>query len=151
MRHFGHPVRWAILLLFIIAGLQLVACGQPSTTASGGEEPAKVDPVAGTDLSRVIVTEEAAKRLDIQTATVHDAQMRGTLRLVAPYSAVLYDMNGATWVYTNPSPLTFVRESITVEYIEGDLAVLAAGPPAGTVVVTVAGPELYGIEAGVGE
>jgi len=99
----------------------------------------------------VILTAEAAKRLDIQTAPVHDAQVRGKLRKVVPYAAVFYDLNGATWVYINLEPLNFVRASISVDYIDGDLAVLSDGPPSGTEVVTVGAPELYGTEFGVGQ
>lgn len=73
----------------------------------------------------------------------------GTSRLIVPYAAVIYDVNGATWVYTNPKPLVFIRQSISIDYIEGDLAFLTAGSSAGTKVVTVGGAELYGAETGV--
>jgi hypothetical protein len=59
---------------------------------------------------------------------------------------VLYDLHGETWVYTNPSPLTFVRNRVSIDNIDGDLAVLSQGPPSGTAVVTVGVPELYGTE-----
>jgi hypothetical protein len=75
----------------------------------------------------------------------------GTLRNVVPYAAVLYDPRGDTWVYTNPEPLVFVRHLISVEYIEGDLAVLSSGPSVGTAVVTVGAAELFGIEFGIGK
>jgi hypothetical protein len=99
----------------------------------------------------VILTEQAAKRLGIQTAPVQDAKVRGKLQKVVPYAAVYYDLNGKTWVYTNPDPLTFVRASINVDSIDGDLAVLSEGPPTGTKVVIVGAPELYGTEFGVGQ
>jgi len=44
----------------------------------------------------------------------------------------------------------FVRHAITVDRIEADRAVLSAGPPIGTLVVTVGVAELWGIETGVG-
>jgi hypothetical protein len=89
--------------------------------------------------------------LGVETAPIHEEQMDGTERLVVPYAAVIYGLNGETWVYTNIEPLTFRRESITVDYIEGDMAVLLDGPPAGTEVVTVAVAELYGADTGVGQ
>ncbi len=92
------------------------------------------------------MTEEAAKRLDIQTAAVREEQVNGTQRRVIPYAAVLYDTQGDTWVYTSPEPLTFVRHPITVDHIDGDKAVLSDGPPSGTAVVTVGAAELYGSE-----
>jgi len=98
----------------------------------------------------VILTAQAAKRLGIETAPVRDSQVQGKLRKVVPYAAVFYDLNGKTWVYMNPEPLTFVRASISVDYIDSDLAVLSEGPPSGTGVVTVGSPELYGTEFGVG-
>ncbi len=67
-------------------------------------------------------------------------------RKVMPYSALLYDGKGDTWAYINPKPLVFVRWSVEVERIVGDLVVLADGPPVGTRVVTVGVPLLYGAE-----
>jgi CzcA family heavy metal efflux pump len=147
-----HSKRWMAALV-MIAVLQLSACGQaPASTASNddGGGPARVERLAGTDLSRVILTADAVKRLGIETTPVRNAKVGEAQREVVPYSAVIYDLHGETWVYTNPQPLTYVRASISVDYINGDLAVLAKGPPSGTVVVTVGAPELYGTESGVG-
>lgn len=73
-----------------------------------------------------------------------------TPRRVVPYGAVIYDLKGDTWVYTTTAPLTFVREKVTVDFIEGDLAVLSQGPAAGTQIAAVGAAELYGTEFGVG-
>lgn len=70
-------------------------------------------------------------------------------QLVIPYAAVIYGLEGETWVYTNPEPLVFVRQPVVVDYIEGDQAYLTEGPSAGTKVVTVGGAELLGTETGV--
>jgi hypothetical protein len=53
-------------------------------------------------------------------------------------------------VYTTAAALTYVRHPITVDYIEGDRAILVDGPAANTPVVTVGGAELFGTEFGVG-
>ncbi len=74
-----------------------------------------------------------------------------TPRKVVPWGSVLYDLHGDTWLYTNPEPSSFVRQSITVDYIEGELAVLSQGPPAGTLIVTTGATELFGTEFGVGK
>jgi hypothetical protein len=145
-----HRNRWMVAIL-IIAALQLAACAAQTQESSPSDPPARVERIGGTDPSRVILTAQAAKRLGIETAPVRDAQIGGKLRKVVPYSAVFYDLNGQTWVYTNPEPLTFVRASISVDYIDSDLAVLSEGPPSGTEVVTVGSPELYGTEFGVGQ
>jgi hypothetical protein len=54
-------------------------------------------------------------------------------------------------VYTNPSPLTFVRHAIHIDHIQGDLAVLSDGPPVGTALVIVGAAELFGAETGIGK
>ena len=83
--------------------------------------------------------------------TAEATSTRRTQRLVIPYSAILYDLNGGTWAYISPEPLTFVREAITVDYIEGDMVVLVDGPSSGTEVVTVGAAELHGADTGVGK
>lgn len=76
---------------------------------------------------------------------------KGKKRKVVPYAAVLYDVHGDTWVYTNPEPLVFVRHKVDVDYIEGDVAVLEDGPSSGTAVATVGVALLFGIETGMGK
>jgi membrane fusion protein, multidrug efflux system len=241
-----HSNRWLVGAL-LIAALQLVACGQASTSTTAHNQPAKVEHIEGSELSRVVLTQEAAKRLDIQTATVSEEQRArkrivggeivslpsagvmvrvplgesdlktvdrsqtasilplavddkttgvsaelvekpavkdpkdastalyyaidntggslapgqrvrvelalmgsGKPQKVVPYSSVIYDLNGVTWTYTSPEALTFVRHPISVDYIEGDVAVLTDGPSSGTTIVVVGGAELFGTEFGVG-
>ena len=136
----------------IAAGLGLAGCSTASVDvpAVANEPPSHVEPIEGSELSRVILSEMAAQRLDIQTTEVTSEERDGAPRKVIPYGAVLYDQNGAAWTYTNPEPLTFVRHPITVEMIDGDRAWLAEGPPDGTAVVSVGAAELYGTEYEVG-
>ena len=120
-------------------------------------EPVEIEQVEGTELARLTLTDQAAKRLDIQTAPVDEAAVAATAngagdlveRLVVPYAAVLYDRAGKTWAYTNPETLVFVRHAITVDYVDGERAVLSTGPDVGTPVVVVGATELFGAEVGV--
>ena len=66
-----------------------------------------------------------------------------------PYAAVVYDIEGNTWIYTNPEPLTFVRQPIVIDHIYGDTAFLAESLPGDLSVVTVGVIEIYGTETGV--
>ena len=136
--------RWIVSALCIVSLPLLGACGGSSETAS--EEPAVVEKIQGTELSRVTLTPEAADRLDIQIAAVEESEGA----TVVPYSAVVYSPTGETWTYTNPEGLTFVRERVVVDRIDGDEVVLSKGPAAGTKVATVGVAELYGAEAGIG-
>jgi hypothetical protein len=143
----------AILLLAALgAGAAGCARSEAASTEGGGEESASakaatVEKVPGSDVSKVILTRDAVRRLGIQTGRVTGAQGRTA---AIPYGALLYDENGATWTFTNPSPLTYVRSKVTVAAIRGDQVRLRAGPPVGTAIVTVGATELLGAELGVG-
>jgi hypothetical protein len=144
-----HSNRWLIVILLIAIAL-LSACGG-SAEAVSKVEPAQLEAIEGTEFNRVVLTERAAQRLDIQTAPVREEEVNGTQRAVAPYAAVLYGLNGETWVFVNSGPLTYERQAVTVDHIEGDMAVLLDGPSVGTEVVTVGVAELYGADTGVGQ
>ena len=62
---------------------------------------------------------------------------------------MIYDIEGNTWIYTSPAPLTFVREQIVIDRIEGDQAFLSKEPEFDAPIVTVGVAELYGAETGV--
>jgi hypothetical protein len=96
--------------------------------------------------------DEAGQELASAERVRVEVELTGTgkERLIVPFAAVIYDASGGTWVYTNPEPLTYVRHRIKVDYIDGDLAVVSEGPPAGTAVVTDGAIELFGAEYKVG-
>ena len=143
--------RWLVVAGLLAAGLQLSACTQQTAEAGRAtEEPAKVEHVAGSDVSRLTLTARAVQRLGIQTAPVRRATVEGQARTVVPYGAVLYDAAGTTWVYVTREPLSYLRERIAVDDIEDDQALLTDGPAVGTSVVSVGAAELYGTEFGVG-
>ena len=141
----GH--QW-IAIFLIIAFLQVSACTQ---TQAVGEKimPVQLATIEGTDLKYLVLTEKAAERIDIQTTPVQEELVNGINRIIVPYAAVIYDLHGETWLYTNPEPLTFVRAIIIIDSIEGDKAILVEGPSLGTEVVTVGVAELFGAETGV--
>lgn len=119
--------------------------GKPS-----GVIPAVVEHIPDSEISRVTLTEKAVQRIDLQTDSVKEEIVGGIARKVVPYSSIIYDPNGGTWVYTSPQPRTFVRKPIIVDDIIGDRVVLKDGPSVGTSVATVGVAELYGTEFEVG-
>ena len=68
--------------------------------------------------------------------------------LVVPWSAVVMDMYGGTWVYNKTGPYTYVRDRVLVGFVMEGKAVLASGPTPGTEIVTHGAAELFGIEVG---
>ncbi|MFB3738274.1 MAG: hypothetical protein ACE14W_04830 [Candidatus Velamenicoccus archaeovorus] len=141
-----------IMGLVLAAALGLTACqGAGAGEGGGGEHPATIQPIEGSEVARITLSEDAARRLGIQTAPVERLRGDGGSRTAIPYAAVLYDPSGHTWAYTTPEPLVFVREPIRVHRIDGNRAILSDSPPPGTEVVIVGASELLGVEYEVGE
>jgi RND family efflux transporter MFP subunit len=67
---------------------------------------------------------------------------------VVPWSAIVFDVNGGTWVYVRTASRTFARRRVTVQYTLGEDAVISSGPPVGAQVVTAGVQELFGAETG---
>jgi hypothetical protein len=130
----------SILVLFVLAGLLLSACG-PSTSTTGFVPPSKLEVIEGSELQRVILTDKAAERIGLETVVASGTEV--------PYAAIIYDIEGNTWIYTMPEPLTFVREQIVIDRIEGDTVILSETLSSEFNVVTVGVAEIYGTETGV--
>lgn len=145
-------MKYVNLKIFVVLAAVLIlvsACGPSKIPVTGEkEQPSMVEPIEGSEYSRVILTEKAVERLGVETAQVEVRQMSSE-HLAVPYSAVMYGLEGETWVYTNPEPQVYIREPIVIDYIEDDWAALEEGPEVGTPVVTVGASLLYGAEVGV--
>jgi len=140
-----HKSYFLVVVLLMVA-LQLTACSKNPETNTQDVPPAQVVHLGGNETTRVTLTADAAKRLDLQTDAAQTESFSGADRTVVPYSSIIYDTEGNTWVYTSPEPMTYVRTSVQVDSIQGDDAVLLEGPPAGTAIVTVGAEELFGAE-----
>jgi hypothetical protein len=130
-----------LLIVMTVTALQLAACGGAKPATTEKINPSTLEEIEGSDIKRVILTEKAAERIDVQTVPVSG--------LVIPYSAVIYDTEGNTWIYTNPAPLTFLRAPVVIDRIEGDEAFLSQGLESDAPIVTVGVIEIYGAETGV--
>jgi hypothetical protein len=138
-------------MVLLVIGLlmpALPACSQRQPEApAAGDVAASLEEVPGTDLKRITLTEQAAGNVGIETSSTKRDSKSG--KLMVPYLAVIYDSEGKTWVYTIAGPRVYVRQPITVERIDGDVATLSDGPAPGTTVVTVGAEELFGAELDV--
>jgi hypothetical protein len=143
-------MRRTLATAFLVSSfaLLLAACGEPVSDEHVIDEPATLSEIeneAGEEVMQIGLTSSAAERLGIETVPL---SARGKL-MTAPLSAVFLDTEGGYWLYTNPKPLTYIREPIEVKTEQGQIVYISAGPPVGTDVVTVGVPELWGTETGM--
>jgi len=134
------------LIAFALLGCVFVLAGCGTKVEANPPEAVKVEKIEGSDLKKITLAPLAAQRLAVETAEV--ASQGGGL--VVPYAALLYDVKGKVWVYTNPEGLVFLRAEVSVDHVAGDQAFLTDGPEPGTKVATVGVAELHGVEVGVG-
>ena len=148
---------WISLLTIMV--VVLGGCAE-SKAAVKKVSPARVEPIEGTNRKRIVLVPKAAERLALRTVRVREAtpdEMAGVVpadqssRTAIHLDAVLYDKTGAAFTYVNPKGFDYHREPITIAGIKNKVAVLAAGPPTGTAVVTAGAAELYGVDTGVGK
>jgi hypothetical protein len=148
MKQKNYPLH-VVLIIVGLAFLALTGCTPKVDSASlegDGAAPATVERLEGNVPTRLTLTEDAAKRLDVQTIEARVAQASSSSQTAVPYSSIIYDVDGHTWLYTSPKDLTYERTPIVVDHIDGDVVFLSDGPPAGTAVVTRGVAELYGAE-----
>ncbi|TCN37657.1 hypothetical protein EV644_11179 [Kribbella orskensis] len=153
-------IRWfvagTVMVLAVIVGALLLAGGGTAGDAISDTPPATIEKIDdGGAHSRLTLAARAAERLGIVTTAIRAADPAVVKRLpaatVVPYSALLYDAAGKTYVYTNPESTVYVREQVTVDSIDRDAVILSASPRSGTAVVSVGAIELYGLEFGIGK
>jgi hypothetical protein len=122
-------------------GIALSACEEvPSNLREA--QPYKVQPIKGTDRNTVTMADATASLLPVRTT----AMRANGKRKVVPHDALIYNPDGDAFVYTRPKAETYVRRPVRVERVEGKRAWLAAGPGAGTTIVTTGAAELLATE-----
>lgn len=69
--------------------------------------------------------------------------------LTVPWSAVVFDIYGGSWIYVQKGEGIFERQRVFVERVISDKAVLSHGLEEGTSVVSQGALELLGVETGI--
>ncbi|HPW17518.1 MAG TPA: efflux RND transporter periplasmic adaptor subunit [Candidatus Aminicenantes bacterium] len=133
VRPFGRPAEAAPLSASPVAGPPLSDAGSASS-----------------DLYYELRNRDGALRLGQRVAVTLIAK-GAEEALAVPAAAVLYDMQGGTWVYVRSAPTVFVRTRVDVRHTVGGLAVLGRGLAAGAEVVSAGAAELFGTEFGAGK
>ena len=109
-------------------------------------KPAYVEPIEGSSLNRMILSERAAERSASPRRRWPNEQVGGEDRRGHPVLRGHLRRGRRNLGLHDQRAAVFVREAIGVERIDGDTAYLSEGPAAGTEVVTVGAAELFGAE-----
>jgi hypothetical protein len=127
----------------LAATASLAGCAEIEVPLAEPYEPAHVESTGPEQPARVILTEEAQRRVQLQTTLVRPYGSEVSL----DQAALVYDKKGKPWVFTVIGPRTYVRAAVAINEVQDDnLVILSSGPPAGTEVVTVGAIELWGAE-----
>jgi hypothetical protein len=137
-------LRKAILgfVVAVAATASLAGCAEIEAPLAEPYEPAHLESTGPEQPKRVILTEEAVHRIELQTTKIRLED--GDLEV--EHAALVYDQKGMTWVFTVVGPRTYVRAPVVIKEIDDELMILVSGPPPGTEVVTVGAVELWGTE-----
>jgi hypothetical protein len=127
----------------VAATASLAGCAEIEVPLAEPYEPAHLESTGPGQPAKVILTDEAQRRIQLQTTLVrpHGADVS------VDQAALVYDKKGKPWVFTVIGPLTYVRAAVGIKEVnENNVLILSSGPPAGTEVVTVGAIELWGTE-----
>ena len=138
----------AVFALAAVIGLAvLTGCARTSAGDDNPPPAAQVERAGPHGALSVVLTPVGAQRVGIQTAVAGSA---GQGRAVVPDSALLYQPDGSSVIYTVTGPLVYTLATVSVASIQGSQVYLTGLAP-GTTVVTTGGEELLGVQDGVGE
>jgi hypothetical protein len=126
----------------VAATASLAACAEIEVPMAEPYEPAHLESTGPEQPARIILTDEAQRRVQLQTTKVRLED--GDLEV--EHAALVFDKKGKPWVFTVVGPLTYVRAPVKIKEIDDELMILVSGPPPGTEVVTVGAIELWGTE-----
>ena len=122
--------------------------GDPSWPATPVNAPPSANPLSATVDMYFSLKNGEAQLTPGQRVGVNLSLSTSGESLTVPWSAVLHDLQGGTWVYEVLGPRTYRRRRILVRYAMEGTAVLAAGPAAGSKIVSEGAVELFGAETG---
>lgn len=133
-------------------GAQVQAMGAPAGAPGRRAElipgPPTADPLAAASDLYFRLTNSDGRFRPGERVAVTLLRRDSVQARVVPWSAVVRDIDGGTWVYVRTAPHTYTRRRVSVAAVVGDRALLAEGPPPGTLVVGVGAMELFSTEFG---
>src|SRR5688500_15275006 len=99
------------------ATASLAGCAEIESVTAEPYEPAHLESTGPDQPKRVILTEEAVQRTELQTTIVRLED--GDLEV--EHAALIYDQKGETWGFTVVGPLTYVRAPVKLQQLDDGL------------------------------
>lgn len=132
-----------------IAMINALGASKGARSARPVQAPPSANATAGTvDLYYAIDNSDQAWRVG-QRVAVRLALGEVQQGVAVPAAAILHDIYGGEWVYTQTAPNIYVRRRVDVASTGPSGAIVARGLEPGMVVVTTGAMELFGTEFGV--
>jgi RND family efflux transporter MFP subunit len=122
--------------------------GEPQVAAKPAAAPPSADPASATVNLFYELDNDRGRFLPGQRVAAALALRGAEEALSVPWSAVVHDIYGGTWVYESAEPHRYVRRRVVVDHVADGQALLVSGPEEGTAVVTQGAVELFGVETG---
>ncbi|MEK9825912.1 MAG: efflux RND transporter periplasmic adaptor subunit, partial [Methylotenera sp.] len=85
-----------------------------------------------------------AQRVSITLNTIG----KSSKDLTIPWSAIVFDIHGGSWVYIQKSKNIYERNRVFLDHVTGSNAVMSQGPAEGSHIVVNGALELFGVETG---
>ncbi len=151
----GAKRAWVRVAIYTGEAPLLDAQAAASIRALGSSTASQAKPIAGPPTANALANTvdwyydlpsetklRAGERVAVELTTLDSK----TEALVLPFNAVLHDIHGGQWVYTQTAEHAYSRKRVQVARLFGSDAVLASGPAVGSKVVTAGAAELFGTE-----
>lgn len=121
----------------------------PSIAAKPISAPPTADPLTSTThLYYAVQNDQQALRPMQRVSVALNTHSKSINALTVPWSAVVLDIYGGSWVYAQQSSQLYARKRVFVDHVSGDQAIISEGPPEGTKIVVNGALELFAVETG---
>src|SRR5262245_57552818 len=112
----GVVMRRASFAVVALLGTILLATGCNREQVAEKHHPAKAEETDQKGIFKITLEAKAAERIGLETTALREEMVtvsgKSAARKVIPYGALMYDTKGASWTYTNPEPLVFIRKPV---------------------------------------
>lgn len=123
--------------------------GAQSIVAKPTNAPPTADPfTSSTHLYYAIQNNQSALRPMQRVSVSLHSRSKSIQALSIPWSAVVFDVYGGSWVYTQKSTNLYERKRVFLDHVSGHQAIVSEGPPEGSKVVVSGALELFAVETG---